>query len=337
MISIIDHIEYLVTKYDCVIIPNWGAFIAQYSCATISDTTGIISAPKRTLSFNASVNYNDGLLANSIMRREKKSYESSLAIIEKEVSSLKAQLQQNGEVAIGRLGFFTSNEEGTMIFEPFTSNFAWNNFFGLKPLTIYPVSEKEKKSATTSHSKANDIIYLPISRNIFRIAASVILLIGMTFLLSTPVIINNEQEFASLNMLSSNISVAEKINNTNGDLYIAIPINNNDSIKQIEQKAPQQSAKLANTKIATQPQKDIVNSATEQSGNESYYLIVASLHSKELAENHIKKANDPSMKILEVDGKYRIYIASSSSRSELNQVLRKTKSSHTAGAWICHK
>ena len=67
MISVLDHIEYLTHKHDCVIVPGFGAFISRNSCVKYN---GMISAINRNISFNASVDYNDGLLISSLMRRE---------------------------------------------------------------------------------------------------------------------------------------------------------------------------------------------------------------------------------------------------------------------------
>jgi hypothetical protein len=62
MYSITRHIEYLVSRHDCVVVPGWGAFIAQYEPARIDAESGLIVPPSRAISFNQSVMHNDGLL-----------------------------------------------------------------------------------------------------------------------------------------------------------------------------------------------------------------------------------------------------------------------------------
>ena len=68
MFSITEHIEYLMTRHDCVAIPGWGAFIANYNIARYDEEREVMEHPCRTLGFNAGVDHNDGLLVNSIMR-----------------------------------------------------------------------------------------------------------------------------------------------------------------------------------------------------------------------------------------------------------------------------
>ena len=71
MFSIIEHIEYLITCHDCVVVPGWGAFIANYDASTYDATKNVMARPRRSIGFNASVSHNDGLLAQSLMRRER--------------------------------------------------------------------------------------------------------------------------------------------------------------------------------------------------------------------------------------------------------------------------
>ena len=76
MITICEHIEYLLRNHDCVIVPGWGAFIAQYQPASFTED-GQMLPPSRLIGFNASISHQDGLLASSVMRREKISYDAA--------------------------------------------------------------------------------------------------------------------------------------------------------------------------------------------------------------------------------------------------------------------
>ena len=103
MISVLDHIEYLSYKHDCVIVPGFGAFISQYSS---TNENGIISSLNRNITFNASIDYNDGLLINSLMRRERISSEFAKNLIAEYVCCIRTQLKHEGEIPLGRLGYF---------------------------------------------------------------------------------------------------------------------------------------------------------------------------------------------------------------------------------------
>ena len=79
MLTIVRHIEYLLEHNDCVVVPGFGAFIGNIQSAK-EDTTGQLLPPCRVLGFNNAITHNDGVLANSIMRRDGVSYEKAVSI-----------------------------------------------------------------------------------------------------------------------------------------------------------------------------------------------------------------------------------------------------------------
>ena len=80
MNNVVRHIEYLLTRHDCVVVPGWGAWIVQsVSAAVIGNAAPI--PPRKWLSFNAALSHNDGMLAHSLMRAEGCSYDEAMAQI----------------------------------------------------------------------------------------------------------------------------------------------------------------------------------------------------------------------------------------------------------------
>lgn len=356
MISLIEHIEYLASTHDCVIIPGLGAIIAQYNHSYYDDKIGAFRAPTRSLSFNETIITNDGLLANSIARREGKSYEKSLALIGEEVSSIKTQLMQGNEIPIGRIGRMSLNTENSIIFEPFKSQHFKNDYFALKSFSMPLLSERIALTKTVEEkqnvSPQKDILYLPISRGFFKIAASIILLISLGFLLSTPIIVDDKQEMASFAPTVKR-PVAEAIDYSKMELFITIPVDENsleteintsltenivsepkadDIIKTPTQKAPVKEIKQKEETKST-PRIQLQSNESDE-----YFLIVSSLETLPLAERHITRSNDSSMRIMQFGGKYRIYVASSNSKSELSKLAQSsTIKSRYPGAWVCRK
>ena len=60
------YIKDLLYRYDCVVLPNLGAFIARNVSVKIDESNNIIIPPSKLISFNAKIKENDGLLANHI-------------------------------------------------------------------------------------------------------------------------------------------------------------------------------------------------------------------------------------------------------------------------------
>lgn len=112
------HIEYLLTRHDCVIVPGLGAFIASESEARIDAELGIVTPRRREISFNGSVVTDDGLLAHSIARRERISYEEARRMLTSLTEKMNFDLRREGEVSVGLVGRLLRDSEGMVSFEP---------------------------------------------------------------------------------------------------------------------------------------------------------------------------------------------------------------------------
>ena len=75
--KISTYIFELLQSQDCVIVPNFGAFVARNISAKISSDGSKIFPPNKELSFNKNVVKNDGLLLNAIASNENINYEAA--------------------------------------------------------------------------------------------------------------------------------------------------------------------------------------------------------------------------------------------------------------------
>ena len=319
MISINEHIEYLIGRHDCVVVPGWGAFIAQYQSAQIDETNGVMLPPMRTIGFNGDISHNDGLIATSVMRREKVSYEVAVKMVADEVDVMKHQLDVDGEVPVGKVGVFSKSENDTVVFDPFVSNLG---YAGLPMLNIEArrVEEFEEKS---------DVVYIPVSRNFFKLAASIILLIGLGLTLSTPLIVDEAQvNYASIStpkVVAPEV-VAPQIEEPaiDSELFIAMPDVN-------------EAMAVVDTTMTTMAIGDAMMEI-RCSETDAYCLIVASLATRELAEEYVAERGDAAMHILECDGKYRIYVATGATATQALKPMQSVAFAEKyPAAWVCRR
>lgn len=208
MISMIEHIEYLMLSNDCVVVPGFGAFIAQYTSSNNCAQNSTFTSPKRSISFNASINHNDGLLANSIAKKALIPYAEALKQIEKSTTICRQALSDGSEVPFGRLGFFISNAEGHIEFIPFHHELANDDFFGLQSFSFPTLAERNAQVATeetVSETYSEPEINIGrrnwFSHKAVQIAASIVMLVCITFALSTPIIVDKPtHQLATLNV-----------------------------------------------------------------------------------------------------------------------------------------
>ncbi len=124
------HIEILLMKHDCVILPGFGGFVAHHVSAHLDDTDGVMIPPKTIVGFNPRLTFNDSLLVQSYAETYDYSLPEALNIVEEEISMLRNMIQEEGhcELSIGEL---LLNNDGSYEFAPISSGIAIPAFYGL--------------------------------------------------------------------------------------------------------------------------------------------------------------------------------------------------------------
>lgn len=309
---------------DCVIVPGWGALIAQYSDSFYNEEAGVINKPQRKVGFNASVNHNDGLLAQSIVRREGITYDEAVRFIADSVTTFKQQLNAGCEVSLGRLGFFHSNE-GLVEFIPFFHESSNDEYFGLRSVNFKTLSQlRQEQEAAEQPITEPVVVRTSWARRAMQIAASIIVLLALVPVLTTPVLRE------SVNQASLNLPEIKKP---------ARPIFNWDSAKaDLAVTLPEQAleAEKAAKKIAQKEAKENLESSiasTSDSGR--FYLIISSLSNEKQVNEYLGSHHDlGELKVLKRGNKFRIYVARDNSADKLYKIKRELPERYH-DAWVC--
>lgn len=312
MFSIIEHIEYLITRHDCVVVPGWGAFIANYNNARYDAEQGVMTCPSRLIAFNANVAHNDGLLAQSLMRREGLCYKEAIRFIADSVTVFRQQLSMGGEVSMGRIGYFRRTQGRYIEFVPFSHSNASDGFFGLTDMRIKTVDALEQELAAQETNAQSPAAIVPgerrlFSRNASRIAASVAVLIGLGILLSTPTLVDRSHDKASM-----------------------APAVTAPQAQQLDVTVQQG--------VVSQPIEVVKSNPTLASvGNASghYYMVIATLRNQQELEafKQAYKSLVPYMKVLDYNGLICVYVARSDDYNVL-MGLRGQLPEHLRNVWI---
>ncbi|GAA0872802.1 SPOR domain-containing protein [Gangjinia marincola] len=112
------HISDLLYRFDCVILPEFGAFLGQRQSARVHHITRAFYPPRKQLSFNSQLTTNDGILANYVATAEGISYENAVIKIQQYVRFLRATLQEQKKLIIDQIGSFSLTEDQTLQFQP---------------------------------------------------------------------------------------------------------------------------------------------------------------------------------------------------------------------------
>jgi hypothetical protein len=126
MASVNNYLKKLLYQYDCIVVPELGAFLTHYQSAVYTETSGLYLPPRKRVAFNEALRFDDGILANYIMLHEPVTREGAQRLISSFVSDLQKQVETTGRFELEGIGTFTQNEESRLQFSPGLRQ----NFFG---------------------------------------------------------------------------------------------------------------------------------------------------------------------------------------------------------------
>ena len=152
MIQLERHIEILLLRNDCVIVPGLGGFMAHHVEAHYDDSDTMFLPPLRTLGFNPQLTMNDSLLAQSYVEAYDLSYPEALKRLEEEVEELKYILDNDGSYELNDIGVLFVNGDGHLEFTPCESGILTPDLYGLTGVEIEKVEKIEKEPMITVRS-----------------------------------------------------------------------------------------------------------------------------------------------------------------------------------------
>ncbi|WP_044401470.1 SPOR domain-containing protein [Lacinutrix sp. Hel_I_90] len=147
------YISDLLYRYECVAVPNFGAFLSQRISATVHESTNAFYPPKKSLAFNEQIQTNDGLLARYIADVENISFETATEKIAKRVKSLKSHLIEGETLAFENIGDLKLNSEGKIAFSPSYHLNYLTDAFGLSQLVSPAVTREVYKQEVEAIEK----------------------------------------------------------------------------------------------------------------------------------------------------------------------------------------
>lgn len=142
-----NHIYSLLYDHDCVIIPDFGGFVAELKPAQANTAKQIFYPPARRIAFNASLKNNDGLLAHHIAQEKLIRYEIACDEIKNYTQLVSETLHSGKSYDVEKVGTLFLNSEKNIQFSPdLSQNFLYDSF-GLAAM-----------HATVNHESAEELI-----------------------------------------------------------------------------------------------------------------------------------------------------------------------------------
>lgn len=306
------HIEYLLLRHDCVILPGFGAFINARCAAHYNPFTDRWIPMTKEVRFNQAVNHDDGLVANSYARKYSLTFHEARTLLNSDIKELRYLIENDGEVSLGRLGYISAGDENTIRFSPFQTAEQTNRELGFVSVGTQLNSQEFSDNANEKRAERSlDFdrnYYIPVNKTAAKVAASLLLVFIVAISALMPSSGRMEEDQASVVPVNALIdSAAMPMVQEPKEVY-----ESQDSVPGNDNLIPENSIK-------------------------KYYLIVGTFRSEREAQKYINLNNGEESDLILVPSKtlFRVASASSNDKSELITELNSDsfKSRYTEG-WI---
>lgn len=305
--ALATYISNLLYRYECVIVPGFGAFITQYHSANINLETDEFHPPYKSVSFNGQLIQNDGLLANHIMEAEQISYEGAIEKLGTFVQDLQDLLARNQQVDLSGIGTFKLTAEDKLLFQPEARTNYLKEAFGLSSIPAGQVLRENYKQQVVALEEKAPIAFTPerrAARPYLKYAAVGILALGLS-------------GFTGLNIYSNQITehnIAEQ----------------QKAAFQIESQIQEATFVIEN------PLPAITLKVSKQSGN--FHIVAGAFRMEENAETKVQDLKQQGHKARKMKpnrfGLHQVIYSSHETRRDAINALRKVKKDSNPGAWL---
>ena len=199
------HIFHLLQEHDCVIVPNFGAFVARNISAKISHDGSRIYPPNKEITFNKSLIKSDGLLINEISSNENISYEMANDKLNNWVVKSHKKISKQGYIEIKNIGSISLENE-KYIFTPSQNSIFLKSSYGLNS-----VDSNEIKRSTNS-----------ISSSYLKYAAILIVFLSLAGIF-TKSYFDSVNKFNEASYAQANLEIEKKIQKATFNINSALP------------------------------------------------------------------------------------------------------------------
>lgn len=345
--SLAEHINKLLLDNDCVIIPEIGGFITQYSSAYYDEERQCFIPPTRTIGFNSKLTVNDGLLVYSIMQERGITYNEAIKVVHQFSKEVLNTLHEKGYLRLRAIGILHLNLYGGLDFSP-ENEILCPQFLGLESFDMPLISQTAVPESSTASKRNSSAYEIKINRSLIHGAAAAIAAVILLFAMSTPVQ-NTYVEKGNFAQLMS-INLFEQIEQHSMNITPITQTSVRTTCSEADMPSAQDSSSLKHIQVKEIKIKKNENSqvspstssSVSENSSKSYNLIVAGGIKEDVADKKVeelkKSGYQQAHKIHSSGGLYRVSILSFSTRElaekELNE-LRKNPS--FKDAWLLVK
>ena len=333
-----NHISELLYHHDCVIVTDFGGFVANYRPSFIHPSHHTITPPSKKLAFNSSLIANDGLLAHHVSKQQGINYSEACSMIKVFRDHCLEVLNKGGKLNLDKIGVLYLDNEKNIQFTADNSINYLRDSFGLGTLHTPVIKTESDPLAITRAFKTDS------RKSWWRLLEIAPLAAALAFLLiNSQVAEQNINQSQSLNSFNPIDTFRQRIVATIGDKHTNHTVSTPVQPAETPKAAPVETSEVKTAPV-TQPEEKTTVQVTAMSNNNSYtprfYIVAGCFKIADNAENFknelIAKGYDA-----EIIGTYKglqvVSCSAAGNLSDADVALQNVKQSLEPGAWIMKK
>ena len=184
-------ISELLYEHDCVIVADFGGFIASRKPASINTALNLLTPPSKVIAFNSFLKQNDGVLANYISRKQGITYSDACKLIGDYVRMSLTALDEGRRVKLENVGIlYRDNNEIIQFLPDQNANYLVSSF-GMSTIHAPVIQrEEEEEEVKTPRTHIKPIRKVKTGQRKWRIIEVVPAAAMLTFLLMVPPVLD---------------------------------------------------------------------------------------------------------------------------------------------------
>ena len=146
------YISDLLFEHDCVTVPGFGSFLANYKSAHYDLSQEKFSPPFKQISFNSQIKDNDGTLAKYVSKKLEITFDEAVKEIHQIVLSWSIKVKTE-TIILKNLGEIYFSSDDKMVFVPDNSVNHLKDSFGLSPIFVRQIKDKSSSNIVSLEKK----------------------------------------------------------------------------------------------------------------------------------------------------------------------------------------
>jgi len=305
-----NYISDLLYRYECIIVPDFGAFLTQSVSAKVNEGANTFFPPKKIVSFNEQLKSNDGLLANYIASVEKLPYETVVKKIASRVKSLKSYLAQGETLSFENIGEFALTNEEKLSFTPSYNLNYLTDAFGLSQFVSPNITREILKEEVEELESVIPLAITPekrSSKSFLKYAAIAVAFIALGGFIGSNYYVNQIEQHNQIAQEEANKIIENKV---------------------------QQA-----TFIISNPLPAATLNVTKQSGN--FHLVAGAFRIEANSDKKLEQLQALGFNARKIGknryGLHQVVYSSYESRAEAQRELYKIRQKQDRNAWLLVK